>query len=207
MKYKSPYEAYPFLSDDSDDLRCDFELLTDDMSSRVGLLRAHVAEYEKTHGIKIAGSGVSVKARTEDSGTPASPAASAVSDVCLYDELGWIAEMLYHLNPSLRTSFKITEEECTRLKNATYALRDRTSGRCKRFVVPIGGVLGSEAHVLRVQGKSLVRLVYRNIENGVKVPDALVDFANLVSGYFFFLALYLNDVEGVEEIPFESRNY
>lgn len=36
--YRSPYEAYPFLSDESDDLRCDFELLTDAMSSRTGLL-------------------------------------------------------------------------------------------------------------------------------------------------------------------------
>ena len=27
--YRSPYEAYPFLSDDGADLRCDFEILTD----------------------------------------------------------------------------------------------------------------------------------------------------------------------------------
>ena len=40
--YHSPWEAYPFLSDAADDLRCDFELLTDDMASRVGLMRAEV---------------------------------------------------------------------------------------------------------------------------------------------------------------------
>ena len=28
--YRSPYEAYPFLCDAGEDLRCDFELLTDD---------------------------------------------------------------------------------------------------------------------------------------------------------------------------------
>ena len=33
--YQSPYEAYPFLSDDSEDLRCDFELLTDELAMRI----------------------------------------------------------------------------------------------------------------------------------------------------------------------------
>ena len=40
--YRSPYEAYPFLSDSSEDLRCDFELLTDEISSKTGLLLAHM---------------------------------------------------------------------------------------------------------------------------------------------------------------------
>ena len=31
--YHSPWEAYPFLSDAPDDLRCDFELLTDETAS------------------------------------------------------------------------------------------------------------------------------------------------------------------------------
>lgn len=38
--YRSPYEAYPFLSDDTNDLRCDFELLTDELASRTGLLHS-----------------------------------------------------------------------------------------------------------------------------------------------------------------------
>lgn len=42
--YRSPYEAYPFLCDAGEDLRCDFELLTDEMASRTGLLRAQVKD-------------------------------------------------------------------------------------------------------------------------------------------------------------------
>ena len=38
--YRSPYEAYPFLADAPEDLRCDFELLTDELSSLTGLLAA-----------------------------------------------------------------------------------------------------------------------------------------------------------------------
>lgn len=63
------------------------------------------------------------------------------------------------------------------------------------------------AHVLRVQGKSLVRLLYRHCQQGHEVPPALFDIANLLSGYFFYLALKLNEQEGVEEVPYVSRNY
>ncbi len=63
--YRSPYEAYPFLCDDSDDLRCDFELLTDYMASSAGLLR------------------------------------TMVKDDVLREELLWICELIYHINPTL----------------------------------------------------------------------------------------------------------
>lgn len=50
-------------------------------------------------------------------------------------------------------------------------------------------------------------MLYRHAENGGKVADALFDFANLLSCYFFFLALWLNNQNQIEEIPFDSRNY
>ena len=73
--YRSPYEAYPFLSDGPDDLRCDFELMTDGMASVVGLLR------------------------------------SKVTDGDLREELLWICELVYHMNPALRTGLKVTAAE------------------------------------------------------------------------------------------------
>jgi len=45
--YRSPYEAYPFLSDAKDDLRCDFEILTDRMASMTGLLASLCPEYRE----------------------------------------------------------------------------------------------------------------------------------------------------------------
>ena len=42
--YHSPWEAYPFLSDAPEDLRCDFELLTDEIASRTGLLRSQMED-------------------------------------------------------------------------------------------------------------------------------------------------------------------
>lgn len=169
--YRSPYEAYPFLSDSPDDLRCDFELMTDEMASRVGLLRAKVTDEE------------------------------------LRDELLWICELIYHMNPALRTPLKVTEAEKERLFSASERLREQCGGRCGRFVVTQGSECGCIAHILRVQGKELVRLIYRHMHQGHGVDERLVDLANLLSGYFFYLALRLNADAGVDEIDFISRNY
>ncbi len=169
--YRSPYEAYPFLSDPADDLRCDFELLTDEMASLTGALRARV------------------------------------TDLALDAELGWICELIYHLNPSLRTFVSVTPQECARLKAAVDRLQAETDGRCQRFVLPAGCAEACDAHVLRVRAKQLVRLVYRHARQGHAVEPLLLDVANLLSGYFFLLALELNAMAGEPEIPFVSRNY
>ena len=169
--YHSPYEAYPFLCDASDDLRCDFELFTDEMASRTGLLRAQV------------------------------------KDEALREELLWVCELIYHINPSLRRSLKITEEEKDHLFDIANRLKQECGSRCKLFVLTQGCEAACTAHLLRVQGKSLVRLIYRYCEQGHEVPPMLLDLANLLSGYFFYLALKLNDLEGVDEIPYVSRTY
>ncbi|MGN0348459.1 MAG: ATP:cob(I)alamin adenosyltransferase [Roseburia sp.] len=175
--YRSPYEAYPFLSDASDDFRCDFELLTDELASRTGLLLAELT----------------------------SSALAEYAPLC--EELLWICELIYHMNPTLRTHLSVTKEECARLKTMAERLQAQTKMRCEKFVLPAGGRLACEAHILRVQCKNLVRLLYRHLEDGHAVPDLLFDLANLLSGYFFFLALLFNKLEEIEEIPFLSRNY
>lgn len=86
--YRSPYEAYPFLSDADDDLRCDFELVTDELASGAGLLRSQVTNQN------------------------------------LAEELLWICELIYHINPTLRTSLTVTKEETARLA----AMVDRLQG-------------------------------------------------------------------------------
>lgn len=171
--YHSPFEAYPFLSDAADDLRCDFELLTDEMTSRTGLLHAQMPA--KAVGLRA--------------------------------ELLWVGEMIYHINPTLRTHLSVTPEECTHLQALAQRLKTECEGRCALFVLPQGCEAACTAHLLRVQGKCLVRLLYRHARQGHEVPPMLFDLANLLSGYFFYLALHLNALAGVDEIPYESRNY
>lgn len=169
--YHSPYEAYPFLADAAEDLRCDFEILTDRLSSETGLLR------------------------------------SLVHDEELRAELLKVDELIYHANPTLRTHMTVTEDEVLWLKSCVERMKKETEGRCKMFVLPQGSTAGCVAHLLRTDGKALVRLLYRFSYAGNEVNPLLFDFVNLLSGYFFVLALRLNDMENVEEIPFISRNY
>ncbi len=167
--YRSPYEAYPFLCDADEDLRCDFELLTDELASGAGLLRSQIGE----------------------------PA--------LADELLWVCELIYHMNPTLRTSFTVTEEEMARLAAAVERLQAESS--IHGFVLPCGCQCACAAHLLRVKAKCLVRLLYRYLQRGGSVPNGLLDLANLLSGYFFLLALKCNAMEGIEEHVYHSRNY
>ena len=173
--YRSPYEAYPFLAGAPEDLRCDFELMTDGLSSLTGLLAAKV---------KAAGMGKELE-----------------------EELLWIDELIYHANPSLRTCFSLRPEEIQKLADRTRELMEEASGEVNRFVLPCGCETAALAHVLRVKGKELVRLLYRHVQQGHEAPEGLVDFVNLLSGYFFGLALKLNRTEGVAERDFVSRNY
>lgn len=167
--YRSPYEAYPFLCDADDDLRCDFELATDELASAAGLLRSQVTER------------------------------------ALSEELLWICELIYHINPTLRTSLTVTEEETVRLADMVERLQEESA--VHGFVLPCGCQSACTAHLLRVKAKCLVRLVYRYVQRGHEVPDRVLDLCNLLSGYFYLLALRLNVSEGVEEHSYRSRNY
>lgn len=169
--YRSKHEAYPFLCDDSDDLRCDFEILTDELTSHIGLL------------------------------------AALVDDRDMRDELLKIGDLVYHMNPSLRTRVTITQEEVNWLEERTISIYEEVKGKFEKFVLPQGCEAAAHAHILRAKFKGLVRLLYKHAYGGNQVPDILFDFSNILSGYFFNLALKLNDMYNVEEIEYISRNY
>lgn len=169
--YRSKYEAYPFLSDAPDDLRCDFEIFTDEIASHIGLL------------------------------------ISLVEDESIKKELLVICELVYHINPSLRTFVSITEDELKWLEERVNILYNDVKGRCEKFVLTQGCESAAHSHILRTKFKAVVRMLYRYYYFGNEVPDILFDFTNLLSGYFFNLALKLNELNGVDEIEYISRNY
>ncbi len=118
-----------------------------------------------------------------------------------------ICEMVYHMNPTLRTKLTVTTEETAWLLMKVNELKETVSGRCDTFVLTQGSQAGCQAHLLRVRAKETVRLLYRHLSQGHPVPERLIDLANLLSGYFFMLAMRLNQLDGVDEIPYASRNY
>lgn len=184
--YKSPYEAYPFLRDPSASLLCDFELMTDRMASATGLLRAEIREYGFT---------------------PTDDSEAARIYLSLDKELAWVGEMIYHLNACLRTRFTLEDQEFSYLVEQTERINGLFTDSLSRFVLPAGTVRAMQAHLLRVDAKSLVRLLYRHAETGAEVDHRIIDWANLLSGYFFMLSLLINHVEGRAEETFSSRNY
>ncbi|MDR2553117.1 MAG: ATP--cob(I)alamin adenosyltransferase [Treponema sp.] len=178
----SKYLAYSFLYDDASDLRCDFELLTDEISSMIGLLRSLLNEKDRA------------------------------ADPDLAEDLDRINELMYHLNPSLRKGSAVTGEELEWLHGKTMALQEAVKdglprGRDFTFVIPRGCIQAAWGHVIRCKCKMLVRLLSRYRQQGHPADDILFDFANLYAGYFYFLALRLNKNQGLEEQPFTSRVY
>lgn len=170
-KYRSPHEAYPFLADPSEDLRCDFEIMTDRLASMTGLLASLCPERD------------------------------------LKEELLFVDEMIYHLNPSLRTFFSLSQEEIDFLIRRVGELEKENAQRYQSFVLPAGSTRGSLAHVLRADAKALVRLLYRYQEKSEPIAPQVYDTLNLLSGYFFQMAMKFNHLDGLDEIPYVSRNY
>jgi ATP:cob(I)alamin adenosyltransferase len=171
--------AYTFLYEDAADLRCDFEILSDEIASMIGLVR------------------------------------SLVNDQGTRDELVKINELMYHINPSLRTKVTVTNDELRWLEERTEQLKRETRdslngfpGASKPvFVIPQGCTSAAHSHIIRNKCKALVRLLSRYQQQGNNVADLLFDFINLYSGYFYYLALKLNKDEGVQETRFVSRVY
>ena len=104
--YRSPYEAYPYLSSKPEDLRCDFELMTDELASMTGLLRGYVQQLD----------------------VPEQPA--------LTEELAKICELIYHVNPTTRTKLTVTEEEIAWLLERVNAMNELTYEENRPFVLP-----------------------------------------------------------------------
>ena len=176
--YCSPYEACPLARVSiNEEELCDFEIQSDRVASLCGLLASMCAEKR--------------------------------------EDILKIGELTYHAAATLSTFMSVTPEEIEWLRLETEALKadvkagqtlPASEAKCQA-VIPGGETRGALAHVIRVEGKQLVRILYRAREKGMTFPNELIDFANLISGYFHMLAGWLNMKDGYTEIPFESRNY
>jgi cob(I)alamin adenosyltransferase len=178
----SEFLAYSFLYDDAADLKCDFELLSDEISSMIGLLRSLLDETDMAADKNLAG------------------------------DLSRINELMYHINPSLRTKVMVSADELAWLHEKTMRLQDAVQDGLPKgggftFFIPQGCMQAAYSHVIRCKCKILVRLLSRYQQQGNPVDEMLFDFTNLYAGYFYSLALWLNKIHGVEERQFKSRVY
>jgi cob(I)alamin adenosyltransferase len=179
-RYVNEYTAYPFLRDDASDLKCDFEILTDEISSMIGLLRSLLDDKDKTGDLE---EDLSKMNELMYHINPSLRAKVTVTGA----ELEWLREKTAAL-------WDFVREGLPRNGKAV-------------FVVPQGCAQAACSHVIRAKCKALARLLSRYQQQGNPVDDILFDFVNLYSGYFFCLALGLNKNHGVAELPFVSREY
>ena len=178
---RNEYLAYCFLYDDTSDLRCDFEILSDEISSMIGLLRSLVSGEDLREDLS----------RLNELMYHINPSPRMGTGVS-GDEFIWLQE-------------KAEELRRTTLESLSGFSSSR--GGIPKFVLPQGCTAASYSHVIRNRCKALVRLLSRHKQQGHKTDDLLFDFINLFSGYFYFLALKLNKDAGVEEREFKSRAY
>jgi len=132
---------------------------------------------------------------------------SYITDAGLKDELTKIATLVYHMNSSLRIKTAVTKDELNWLHERCLVYHEETNHNYLKFVLPQGTTAASHSHIIRSKCMQLARLMHRYEAKGNKIDPLLYDFANLLSDYFFLLALKLNASDNVEEIEFISRNY
>jgi cob(I)alamin adenosyltransferase len=171
--------AYTFLYEDASDLRCDFEILSDEIASMTGLLRSLVDAADTGDEL----------VRVNELVYHCNPSLRTKVTIT-EDELRWLEERTEKLREATRDSF-----------------REFSGERKPIFVLPQGCAAAALSHIVRNKCKALVRLASRHQQQGHQVDDLLFDFINLASNYFYYLALKLNRDQGVKETRFISRVY
>lgn len=118
------------------------------------------------------------------------------------EDLLLLCEQVYHANGSIRGHLAITPQDLEKLKT----IEEHYAIPCRQFVLPQGSIGACKLHVLRSQTKKVIRHMHR-IQNERNAPGILWDYFNRLSNLFFMMALYENQAEAIEEIPFLSRSY
>lgn len=140
---------------------------------------------------------------------------SSLLGVCIHEcedkdlkaELTKVSELVYHLNPCVRTKTELEDSEVKWLYERYLHYEETMKDRESLFVLPTGGKVGSRLHIVRTKAKQLVRLLFTLKEENIEVKDSLFDFSNVLANYCFTAAMYANRIETVSEIPFVSRIY
>ena len=97
----------------------------------------------------------------------------------------------------------VTPEDVVALEHAIDKL-DELSGGWKGFILPGGSRGAAVAHVCRTVCRRLERRIYA-IDDDAPVADALLQYINRLSDYFFLLSKKINFLAGVEENFWRNR--
>ena len=128
------------------------------------------------------------------------------SEQVVKEDLQKMQELAYHANGSVRGMLAVTEEDIDWLSGRYDFYCEKVGDKMKQFVIPQGCIATMHLHQVRNDAK----LVYRALFHAHKeepVSDLVFKFTALASNVAGAMALYVNGLNGVEEIPFHTKSY
>lgn len=150
---------------------------------------------------------VDFEIRTDSLTTRIGEAASLTSDTPqVHQDLMKLLPMAYHLNGSVRGKMAISEEDLQELSGLYDKYVEEVKDEIKTFLLPQGTQAACVLHVCRSEAKKSVRALHK-ISLERKVPEILFDYTHLLANVLFVMAVYVNKVSRVDEIPFTSKSY
>ena len=124
----------------------------------------------------------------------------------LVEDLRHLQHLAYHANGSVRGMLAITEEDINWLSGRYDFYCEQVGDKIKQFVIPQGCLAALHLHEVRNDAK----IVYRALHHAHKeeaVSELLFKFTGLLSNVACAMALYVNQLNNVDEIPFHTKSY
>jgi ATP:cob(I)alamin adenosyltransferase len=122
-------------------------------------------------------------------------------------ELQKLVELTYHMNGSIRAKMALTADDLEYMLDTHDKYAELVSEQSKKFVLPRGCIGASHMHVARAKAKEVARLMYKIEREEQEVDKILIDFVNVLSNALFYMAMFENKMEGIDEIEFISKSY
>lgn len=133
------------------------------------------------------------------------PLLSEIEQVVIED-LRIVQPLCYHVNGSARGKLAIEEADLQWLSERYDFYVNQTGEKVKQFVLPQGNSAACALHIARSEAKKSYRALHKVSEER-EVPDILFQFLGLLANVCFVMAVYINQVNGIKEIPFVSKSY
>lgn len=149
---------------------------------------------------------VDYEIRTDSLTTRIGWALAAVENETVRTDLQVILPMAYHVNGSVRGKLAVTDEDLAWLSGRYDFYVSHVKESIQNFVLPCGGEEASRLHICRSEAKKSYRALHKVSEER-EVPGIVFDYLGLLANMFFVMAVYCNQVSGIQEIPFISKSY
>ena len=121
-------------------------------------------------------------------------------------DLRRMQEITYHANGSVRGMMAVTAEDVDWLSERYDHYCALVGEHMKQFIIPQGCIAAMHLHQVRNDAKLVYRTLH-HVNKEEKVDELIFKYIGLLSNVASVMALYVNELNGVEEIPFHTKSY